>query len=195
MFREIYYPRYVNNIYYETIDRKFYDDNVVGIKDRKKFRIRWYNDLYGDIEKPILEIKIKNGLLGRKVSYKVAPFRYTQKTVLNQVAIDINSENAAVNPDIQMLKTLSPIIVNRYKRQYFESYDKDYRITVDSEMSYNSVERSSSIELDKYSGNINTVLELKYNSECSKADIISNQFPFRMTKSSKYVVGVDLLHL
>ena len=42
----------------------------------------------------------------------------------------------------------------------------------------------------------NLVLELKYNQEYdSFAEKITNAFPFRMTKSSKYVAAIDQLYL
>ena len=74
MFREIYHPRYVNNIYFDTFDMGSYFDNVNGAFNRVKVRIRWYGDLFGPIKKPILEFKIKKGLLGTKISNPLCPF-------------------------------------------------------------------------------------------------------------------------
>ena len=36
-FREIYQPRFVNNIYLDTFNLDFYYDNIIGTADRKKF--------------------------------------------------------------------------------------------------------------------------------------------------------------
>lgn len=41
-----------------------YQDNLIGISDRMKVRIRWYGALLGLIEEPVLELKIKRGFLG-----------------------------------------------------------------------------------------------------------------------------------
>jgi hypothetical protein len=46
-----------------------YWDNVSGLSKRVKVRIRWYGDLYGHIQSPILEFKIRNNTLGSKVSF------------------------------------------------------------------------------------------------------------------------------
>jgi len=43
-FRKIHPDRQVNNIYFDTIDLTTYKDNVIGIADRKKFRVRWYGE-------------------------------------------------------------------------------------------------------------------------------------------------------
>jgi len=66
MFYEPYPPRYVNNLYLDTEGMENYLDNVSGVGERRKVRIRWYGDLFRDIEKPMLEFKIKNGLVGTK---------------------------------------------------------------------------------------------------------------------------------
>ena len=42
---------------------------------RIKSRIRWYCEIFCVIEKPVLELKIKNSLLGRKESYPVNTFK------------------------------------------------------------------------------------------------------------------------
>ena len=56
--------RIVNSIYYDTNDFKSAQDNLAGISDRKKYRIRWYN--YEEVVTPKLEVKIKNGSVGTK---------------------------------------------------------------------------------------------------------------------------------
>ena len=57
IFHEIYFTRNVNNIYFDTVDFSSYIDNIEGVRDRKKVRIRWYGDLLGECNNPILEIK------------------------------------------------------------------------------------------------------------------------------------------
>ena len=57
LFREVFHERQVNNIYFDTAAYNDYFDNVLGVSDRKKIRIRWYGDTFGAIKKPKLEIK------------------------------------------------------------------------------------------------------------------------------------------
>ena len=84
-FSEIFAPRQINNIYLDFHNLQNFYDNVDGLHLRKKHRIRWYGDTFGDVEKPVLEIKLKNGLLGSKLHYKVNPFtldrRFTRHTL------------------------------------------------------------------------------------------------------------------
>ena len=62
MFLESYPPRFVNNLYLDSVGMNNYFDNMAGLKERVKVRIRWYGRLFGSVEKPTLELKIKNGL-------------------------------------------------------------------------------------------------------------------------------------
>jgi hypothetical protein len=79
MFYEPYPPRYVNNLYLDTEELDNYQENVSGTGERRKVRIRWYGDLFGLIEKPVLEFKIKSGLVGTKVTYPFAPFTFDKQ--------------------------------------------------------------------------------------------------------------------
>jgi len=69
MFIEIYPPRYVNNIYLDTLSMRNYDDNLSGVAERMKARVRWYHELFRQIDDPILEFKMKDGLIGWKETY------------------------------------------------------------------------------------------------------------------------------
>ena len=63
MFSEIFHERIVNNIYFDTLNMDYYYDNKSGSSKRMKVRIRWYGNQFGLIEKPVLELKIKDGLI------------------------------------------------------------------------------------------------------------------------------------
>ena len=88
--------------------------------------------------------------------------------------------------------TLIPTLLNRYSRIYFQSCDKNYRVTIDSEQSFHLINRNDNTFLDYYNDSDSTILELKYSDECDdEAHHISSKFPFRLTKSSKYVSGLQ----
>ena len=74
MFSEIYHERFVNNVYFDTFDMKSYFESADGLRNRVKVRIRWYGNVFGVIEEPVLEFKIKAGLLGRKERFPLFPF-------------------------------------------------------------------------------------------------------------------------
>jgi len=194
MFSEIYYERQINNIYFDTFNMDNYIDNEVGTSKRLKVRIRWYGKLFGYIKKPVLEIKIKSGYLGSKISYPMAPF--TLSNNLNLDSIHLVFKNSQLIPAIikEELLKLNLSLLNYYKRKYFRSFNNDFRITVDSDMDFFHIHENFNTFLHKSIDYINTVLELKYgNLFDDYAEKVTNGFPFRLTKSSKYGSGVNYL--
>jgi SPX domain protein involved in polyphosphate accumulation len=190
IFREIYYKRFVNNIYFDSFNYNNFRDNVEGATDRIKIRIRWYGDLFGHIKSPILEIKIKKGLLGKKISVPIKPFDLTRDTNISGI-LTINNLNEIIGIDFE---SLIPSLINRYSRTYSQSADKKFRITIDSEQSFYLVNKENNLFLDHHIDNNTVILELKYNKDSEKkVNYISSEFPFRVTKSSKYVNGIQQL--
>lgn len=192
IFSEIYHQRYVNNLYLDSFDMKSYFDNVNGAEYRMKCRIRWYGNLFGVIEKPVLELKIKNGSLGKKVSFPLNSFSIDERNFEFHAIVD--SVKASKAPDALKLgfTSLKPSLLNRYSRKYYLSADGNYRITIDSEMVSYQVNAHNHSFSHRLFDKINTILELKYDQDRDHyAARIASCFPFRMTKSSKYVSGVD----
>jgi hypothetical protein len=195
MFVAVYHPRYVNNLYLDTSDVKGFFANVDGVKDRRKVRIRWYGDLFGAVEKPALEIKIRNGSIGRKERFPLIPFSVDQRLQLDTIKEVFRKSDipGALGFD---LTSLELSLLNRYRRSYFQSVDRRCRISVDSELTFYQVWGHGNTFLHKSVDLINTVVELKYSpGEDGYVRQISGLFPFRMTKNSKYVDGVGRLCL
>ena len=191
LFSEIFHQRYINNIYLDDDSFKNYRDNIDGSADRVKVRIRWYGDLFGSIEKPVLEFKIKKALVGRKESYKLAGFSLDES--FNAQTLKTVFQNSNL-PDkiLESLRGLNPVLLNCYRRKYFLSKDKHYRITIDNELGYYQLKNNFNWFTNKMSDKDSTIIELKYAYDLdTKANTISSLFPFRMTKSSKYVNGVE----
>ena len=59
----IYKPRRVNSIYFDDEQFSSAQDKIDGISDRKKYRLRWYNQ---NIKNNFYEIKIKKRRLSEK---------------------------------------------------------------------------------------------------------------------------------
>jgi SPX domain protein involved in polyphosphate accumulation len=193
IFSKIYSQRFVNNIYFDSINLTSYYDNVDGVTNRIKHRIRWYGELSGLIEKPTLELKRKNGYLGRKYLYPVHPFELNNHLNFQKI-LKILIESNVPRIIIERLKNFPPMLINRFSRRYFKSADGRYRITIDSNFLLYRFDRQYNSLLNKLTDDINVILELKYNQDFDRdADSITNYFPFRMTKSSKYVSGVEKL--
>ncbi len=87
---------------------------------------------------------------------------------------------------------MEPGLVNRYSRHYFLSFDQKFRLTLDDELSYYEVSRRNNTFSRKVNDDSSVIIELKYNlNNDHMAGTIANHFPFRMTKSSKYVNGIE----
>jgi len=192
-FSEIFYPRYINNIYLDSNELDFYQDNVTGKGSRKKARIRWYGERTGYIEKPILEFKVREGMLGDKISYPLLPFAVDEHFCTENLKEVFSKSNLPFWAQ-EILTHLKPTLLNRYKRQYFSSFDKNFRLTLDEELSYYAIGSHNNYFMEAYFSD-DIIVELKYNREFDdEAPTVTNHIPFRLTKSSKYVNGIDYLH-
>ena len=74
LMRKNFSPRFINNIYFDNSRFKFFFENIDGVSERIKTRIRWYGNLKGKIKKPVLEFKQKHGLTGSKTSIALPSF-------------------------------------------------------------------------------------------------------------------------
>lgn len=193
-FSPIFQERTVNNIYFDTLGMNNYYDNVEGQTQRSKVRIRWYGDLFGSIDKPVLEYKIKNGLVGKKLSFALNSFLLDESYSKSHLIASIKD----MLPDTIKNEVLSlrPMLLNSYRRKYFLSADKIFRITVDNHLTYYKIEYNKNTFLNRSVDLKSTVLELKYDTayEC-EANLIANNFPFALTKNSKYLEGLERIFI
>jgi SPX domain protein involved in polyphosphate accumulation len=194
LFREVFHLRQVNNIYFDTEIYNDYFDNVLGVSDRKKIRIRWYGNTFGVIQTPVLEIKIKKGLVGDKWSYKLKPFTL-DNTFTNNYIQDIFKDSNLPIPILESVKMVAPKLLNSYNRRYFLSADNKFRITIDFDLIYYKIDkRFNNFSVKKPAQDENKIIELKYElQEDDLANKISTEFPFRLNKNSKYVNGVNTI--
>ena len=192
IFTEIFHKRYINNIYFDSPGYRFVFDNVDGVVDRVKFRIRWYGNLLGYIKKPILEIKIKKEFLGNKIMIPLKPFELNEHTDISSIFNPIDDRHVSL---INELRYLTPTLLNRYARRYFQSSDRKFRITIDTEQWFYAIFKTHNYFLNYHCDDVSVIMELKYEKEFDNdaKNIISN-FPLRITKSSKYVRGINKLH-
>lgn len=194
MFREIYKKRQINNIYLDTIDLKTYFDNVYGNTHRVKIRIRWYGSTFGNIEHPVLEMKIKTGLAGKKQSFPLNPFSL-EKDFGRETLVQMLEKSTLPDYVREKLTAYRPVLLNCYSRKYFASSDKTVRITIDDGMAYWGLSSRNNNFIRKHIDRQNIIVEMKYGLESAYvASDISQHFPHRMTKSSKYVNGIELFN-
>ena len=193
-FREIYRKRKINNIYLDTADLKTYFDNVYGNTDRVKVRIRWYGETFGHIESPRLEFKIKSGLSGKKRTYALSSFTL-DKNFSNETLTEIFGTSDLPDQVREKLKKYQPALLNNYFRKYFISQDKKVRVTIDNNMTYYRISSRNNTFIRKKVEWQNVIVEMKYDpGSAFIASDISQHFPMRMTKSSKYINGIEIFN-
>ena len=123
-----YPPRRVNSLYLDTPHLSSFDENLAGVSDRQKLRLRWYGDDAQTIS-PLLELKVKRNLLGTKVQ------------VLLPCTLDLTSPwsallgtiRACVEPAwrVRMQTATQPTLFNHYQREYYCTSDGALRVTLD----------------------------------------------------------------
>jgi len=191
LFREPYPARFINNIYLDTPEMDYYYENISGVKNRRKARIRWYGDLFGLISRPTLEFKVKDGVVGTKVSYPLPSFTldptFTSRDYAHLVL------NAAIPPEVSYsLRDHAPVLVNRYYRWYYATVDGRFRVTVDTALDYYNIRSLHNPFLYRHRNHTHFIVELKYDPEFDPdANRVAHHFPFSLTKNSKYVEGIE----
>jgi hypothetical protein len=194
IFSEIYQQRRVNNIYLDSVNKSSFWQNIDGDTAKKKQRIRWYGHARDKIQNPTLEYKIKKGMIGLKLSKEINSFNFSEGSWYDSLSKAISSSQLS-NALKNEFKILEPTLLNCYDRKYFLSSDKRFRLTLDSNMTYFKASKFGTKFLWKRSDQKNIVLELKYSvDDDMDARKIYGQFPYRVTKHSKYINGVALMY-
>jgi hypothetical protein len=119
-----HYPsRSIHTIYFDNEFDSMLFDSIYGVADRKKIRLRWYNEK----ENFHLEIKEKKGDISLKKNIELEVSEFTLSK--NKLLIDKNIEG--------LLKLKSLHIKSRvdYNRIYLINRNNDTRITLDKDIS------------------------------------------------------------
>ncbi len=188
------YPsRDVNNIYFDTRGLERFNTHVEGAAERRKLRIRWYGRAHGVVVHPVLEVKEKRGDVGTKQRFPLEPFEFDGSVELEALRRSI--EQSVTDPTVVAAMVSSvPSLMNRYRRAYYRTADGHFRLTVDTDMSYRTVNGWRHAFRDRYADPLLTILELKYDvSQSEEAFRITEKLPFRVSKYSKYVYGIGCL--
>ena len=174
-FSKIYPDRIISSIYIDTLNYDFAKNNINGTNERKKIRIRWYNN---NLEKIYLEIKNKRNFYVWKNISKMNIFTNKNNFVSDLKENFFDPKNINANNYNFVLQT-------NYKRNYWLSNNGKIRATVDTEINTSpSYDLTRTIELPE------TILEFKFspNSEKFFRDFLSKKgLNLRSKKYSKYL--------
>lgn len=192
-FEKHHEAREVNNVYFDTFELENYRDNVEGISNRWKTRLRWYGTLEGK-HNPLFQFKIKTGMISEKFDYSVNEINFCSGTSWSLI-IDSIRESLPLEERNILNFHAYPIVITRYNRHYFISSDKKFRLTIDHKIKYYDQANSLKPNFRRYESlPEELVLEIKYPIHLEEvAPVICSWFPFRVSKNSKYVSGIDLV--
>jgi len=184
--RPLHHARQVNSVYFDTPGFSTYKDNVDGIAERKKYRMRWYGTELLCAEAPKLEIKSRNKEVGEKQSFELPAFSFLH---IHKTTKEVNSYCPESG------KSLHPVLFNSYQRLYFASPDARFRLTLDWNLQYSPLLSNHIVHKHLYTESNVCILELKYDAKYDNvADRITQYLPYRRTKNSKYVTGIELCY-
>jgi hypothetical protein len=189
-----YPPRQVNNVYFDNFDYFAYEENLVGASARTKVRLRWYGDSWAP-ERCTLELKRRRNLLGWKLSQKTGGFDFAKETwreIRRKLRAELPGHMRTwldANP--------CPVLINRYHRQYFETRDRKVRVTLDRNQ---AVYAQAAAGMPNCSRRTNLpatlVVECKFAvSDRALGTAAIQGIPLRVSRNSKYVIGVQSLRL
>ena len=189
-FRQPYEDRWVNSLYFDTIDLASYKENLSGHLKRSKLRLRWYGTL-GSAKEFTIETKIKHNQYGWK---KQTPISFSMDLQSADIKglISRMSNHCDQETQLQLQQTPNAVLLCRYKRRYFSSFDENIRMTIDEELQYYDQRKCQMINLNDHEiiPDI-SVLECKFSPEFStQAKELLSNLPVRPIKMSKYVFGL-----
>jgi hypothetical protein len=181
-FRTLYPNRRVNNIYFDTAGLDEFYQNVAGNPQRRKHRLRWYGEAKSVLPATVFEIKIKDNELGRKESQHLGDATWS----------DLRNHFGAAGA-LKYLP-LRPVLVNSYERSYWATANGKFRITLDWDLAFAPFDWNSPPANFHYLPDDAVILELKYEQDHDdEAKAIFDHLPFRLSKNSKYVMGINLV--
>jgi len=181
LFTNQYTDRQVNSIYFDDEHYTSVIQNINGISEKKKYRLRWYGD-FANIINPTFEIKSKKGFEVSKQNFDLPKtFNYN---LLNYN--DLEKIELFINNNFNFKNKLYPILTTHYLRSYFISSNKLVRSTVDRNLKSLLLYNNRNLNIIKKYNDI--ILEIKYDLNLDEY-VRSNlgNISSRFSKNSKFV--------
>ena len=192
---EKYQERYVNSIYFDSNNYSLAHENIEGILNRSKIRIRYYGNS-NNLNSPKLEIKSKYGNVGKKDIFNLS----SDEIHNNNFSLSFLKEKSLIESSrYNFLKLLNPILKVSYKRKYFLSSCNRFRFTLDKDINFKSFNKNN-VEDSLNDENLiyfnKDILELKYSIyHENEASNLAQNLPARLSSTSKYVIALNYLGL
>ena len=192
LFFSSYPSRFVYSLYFDTPTLDSFADNLSGVKDRVKHRLRWYSSEPGNLFGFQLESKLKKGRVGKKIIRPIQGLFST--TCVSEVKDLIRKSLQPTDNLFYTLDSLDMQLFCRYKRDYYNNH-AGIRCTFDTDLSYTTPFDKKLCELDYSAVSSLNVVEFKYSiSQMSQAVKILKDMPVPSTRCSKYSLGQAMIY-
>ena len=197
-FRRVRHDRdstIVRSVYLDDERLDGYRESVDGTANRRKVRLRWYNDddregrFFFEVKKRVFDLVHKHRL---GLESPVALGELTYRKIFQHLGESLPPHYREV-----LMRHSMPVLLCEYRRLYFEGSDPRQRVTVDydfawySQMGRDRLSSRFAAELQHL-----VIVELK-TPPGSSLGALRHLHPLRLTptRSSKYVVGCQELGL
>mgnify|MGYP001196086752 FL=1 len=190
-FKQSFKARKVNSIYFDDVGYSSIRDNLAGISNRKKMRLRWYGRKQ-DKQIPSFEIKYREGRLGWKESIKIKSLethfsKLKVKEIVDETKKELTKEGVIIDEHI------FPTLQTSYDRKYF-SDPEGIRLTIDENISFHSPLLYSDLKQNLWTKYPLQVMEIKFHPHLKKdVSAILKSLHLTPKRHSKYLVGMSAL--
>tara|TARA_B100000029_G_C17493203_1_gene929836 strand:+ start:40 stop:723 length:684 start_codon:yes stop_codon:yes gene_type:complete len=188
---QTYDDRWVENIYYDNFQLSCALDNLAGIANRSKFRLRWYvkNKSQSNC---FIEIKKREGRIGTKevISTNKQVDLIDIKNVFSVTSpyLAKHFQNKKI-PNTIIAQKILPTLQVKYERSYF-LYENLVRVTFDKPPIFKSLINEESEKKDWFADSL-SVLEIKFDPKnLDLAKKLIHAMPFVPKRHSKYLRGL-----
>lgn len=193
----IFETRTVNSIYFDDTTQTAVRENLSGVSERRKIRLRWYGNNDLDFDGLKVEVKSRVGRLGYKSSYPI-PFNhnYLINTNLHTLSKEVIDEIVQKNFSSDFFnRYLVPMLYVNYSREYYSLSD-GIRVTIDKNISFSSITAHQNLSSLNSHGYNSFILEIKF-PQNFKTKVVDFIRPLRLTpkRHSKYLAGLAYLGL
>lgn len=191
--RTAYPARIINSVYFDNLGYSSVRDNLAGISERKKIRLRWYQlaENSKKIISPLLEIKFRSGRLNRKNKFKIPSL---EDNLLSLEYKDLFQKiYSEMDDSILFDDYFFPALHVSYFREYFED-SNSVRITFDRQISFMNPFPNTYIAQGVPTFYPSIIMEVKFSPE-QKSYVASlfQTYNKSAVRHSKYLVGLATL--
>ena len=180
--------RVVNSLYFDDMNFSSIQDNLIGLANRKKMRLRWYDNNLLD-KRAIFEIKKRNGRLGSKDTFRIdSLYGSLMDLKINEVSNLISKD--LLNKEIVLSEYLQSTLQVSYERQYYKNFE-NIRVTIDRNIGFSYPMLQQKMTPNKQLLYPYSILEVKFDAkDKSAAFSIIKSLGLTPKRHSKYLAGM-----